>query len=519
MNQRFVSILVTALLGLGAGGASSLSLAQEKVLRVGAQATDISTLDPHRTATTHEKGAISWMFGGLVRFAPGSASPDKLEGDLADSWERSADGMVWTFKLKRGVQFHRGYGEVTADDVVYSLNRAADPKRSSFSSSYSQFKKVDVLNPYLLRITLSTPVPSLLGLVANYHGGMIVSRKADQELGEGFKLKPVGFGPFEFVEHQTQRELVLKAHDGYYRGKPKINRIVYRFIPSDASRDLAFTSGEIDLMIGKREQRWVDRARQIAGAKVDVFSPGEYRTVFLNQRIKPLDDKRVREAIARSIDVQQLIKFVGADVTTIGRSSVPPGYLGEIDVAPKYPYDIARAKALLKEAGFPQGLTLKAVVSNNNAIQPVMEVIQSQLKKAGVNLEMDVVDHTTWHAQIRKDISALVFYGAARFPVADSYLSEFYHSAAEIGAPKQVTNFSHCKVADAEIDAARSEQSPAKQVALWQSAQKRIQTEICGLPLFDLKQVYLRRDTLDYGYKLEGAMNLIPLITEASTLK
>lgn len=494
-------------------------MAQEKVLRVGAQTTDIVTLDPHRTSTTQEVGPISWMFGGLVRFVPGSASPDKIEADLAESWQRSPDGRVWTFKLRKGVQFHRGYGEATADDVVYSLNRAADPKRSSFSSSFAQFQKVEALGPQTVRITLSAPVPSLLGIVANYHGGMIVSRKADQELGDAFKLKPVGFGPFEFVEHQTQRELVMKAFEGYYLGKPKISRIVYKFIPSDSSRELAFASGELDMMIGKREQRWVDRMRQIPGAKVDVFGPGEFRTVFLNQRIKPLDNHRVREAISRAIDVGQLVKFIGAEVTTPGSSPVPPGYLGEADVPPKYAHDVARAKALLAEAGYGQGLTIKAVVSNNDAIQPVMEVIQNQLKQAGINLVMDVVDHTTYHAQIRQDISALVFYGAARFPVADSYLSEFYHSSAEIGAPKQVTNFSHCKVADAEIDAARSEPSPEKQLALWKTAQQKIQMEICSVPLFALKQVYVRRNTLDYGYPLEGAMNLNPLITERSSLK
>lgn len=518
-RHLFTQTVFWTTLSISAALGTGTAHAQDKVLRVGAQATDIATLDPHRTSTTYEKGPISWMFGALVRFVPGSASTDKLEGDLAQSWERSADGKVWTFKLRKGVRFHRGYGEATADDVVYSLKRAADPKRSSFASSFEQFQKVEALDPYTVRITLSSPIPSLLGTVANYHGGMIVSRKADQELGEAFKLKPVGFGPFEFVEHQTQRELVLKAHDTYFRGKPKISRIVYKFIPSDSSRELAFTSGELDLMIGKRQQYWVERQRQAAGTKVDVFAPGEYRTLFLNRNIKPLDDHRVREAIAHAIHVETLTKLAGFDITTIGRSPVPPGYLGEMDATPKYAYDVARAKALLAEAGFAQGLTLKAVVSNNNAIQPPMEVIQNQLKRAGINLVMDVVDHSTYHAQIRQDISALVFYGAARFPVADSYLSEFYHSSAEIGAPKQVTNFSHCKVADTEIDAARSEPTPAKQLALWETAQRKIQAELCGVPLYDLKQVFVRRDRLDYGYELQGAMNLNPLITENSTLK
>lgn len=500
-------------------GVSSTAMAQEKVLRVGAAASDISTLDPHRTSATPEKGPISWIFGGLVRFRPGSADPEKIEGDLAESWQASSDGLVWTFKLRKGVQFHKGYGEATAADVVYSLSRAADSKRSSFSSTFAQVQKVEAVDPYTVRITLKAPVPSLLGLVSNYHGGMIVSSKADQELGDRFKLNPVGFGPFEFVEHQTQRELVLKANDKYFRGKPKIARIVYKFIASDSSRDLAFASGELDLVAGKREQRWVDRMKQTPGAKIDVFLPGEYRTLYINQRIKPLDDRRVREALARSIDVSQVIRFNGADVTRPGRSVVPPGYAGEADVGPKFPYDPAKAKALLGEAGYPQGITIKAVVSNITSQLPIMEIIQSQLKQTGINMEMEVVDHTTYHAQIRKDVSAVVFYGAARFPVADSYLTEFYHSRSEIGSPTQVTNFSHCRAADAEIDAARAEPDRAKQLALWRSAQEKINAEICSVPLFDLLQVFVRRDTLDYGVKLEGALNLAPPITELTTLR
>jgi peptide/nickel transport system substrate-binding protein len=501
------------------------AFAQESTLRIGANATDISTLDPHRTAVVQEKGLISLIFGGLVRFPPGSADPEKIEGDLAENWQASADGLTWTFKLRHGVQFHRNYGEANAEDVVYSLTRASDPKRSSFSSTFEAVQEVKALDPYTVRIQLKAPVPSLLGLVANYHGGMIVSRKADQELKDGFKLKPVGFGPFEFVEHQTQREVVLKAFDKYYRGKPKIARIVYKFMLSDTTRGLAFATGELDLIAGQRDQRWVERARLWAPpkdqspVKVDVFRPGEFRTLMLNRRVKPLDDPRVREAVARAVDVQELIRFVGADVVKPGHSVVPPGYAGEVDVGPKFPQDIAKAKALLAEAGYPNGITLKAVVSNASPQLSVMEVVQNQLKRAGINLAMDVVEHTTYHALIRKDVSAIVFYGAARFPVADSYLTEFYHSRSEIGSPTQVTNFSHCNAADKEIDAARAAPNATTRNSLWRVAQVKINADLCAIPLFDLQQVWVRRGALDYGVPFDGALNLIPPINEKSTLK
>ncbi len=114
--------------------------------------------------------------------------------------------------------------------------------------------------------------------------------------------------------------------------------------------------------------------------------------------------------------------------------------------------------------------------------------------------------------------SALVFYGAARFPVADSYLGEFYHSRAIIGKPTAVTNFSHCTVADAEIDAARVEANAERQQELWKEAQRKIHQDVCAIPLFDLQQVWGHSKRVNFGYDLKGAMNLAPPITEATTV-
>jgi peptide/nickel transport system substrate-binding protein len=197
---------------------------------------------------------------------------------------------------------------------------------------------------------------------------------------------------------------------------------------------------------------------------------------------------------------------------------VPPGYLGEDCSTGAYKYDQARAKALLAEAGKPDGFTLKVVASNISSLLPIMEIIQSQLAKVGIKLELSVVDHPTYHSQIRKDASALVLYGSARFPIADTYLSEFYHSSAAIGKPAAGTNFSHCAVADAEIEAARAEANPLRQVAIWGEAQRKIKEDVCSIPLFELLQVWAHSSRIDYGYELKGSMNLAPPITEKTTI-
>ncbi|WP_038357665.1 ABC transporter substrate-binding protein [Bosea sp. UNC402CLCol] len=492
-------------------------MAQETVLRVAGDG-NVSTLDAHRASSTSDKTVIGWMYNGLVRFKPGSADPKDIEPDLAERWEQSPDGKVWTFHLRQGVKFHGDWGTLSADDVVYSLQRSADPKRSTFSSDFAAIEKIEKLDDLTVRVTLKYTDVNFLGRVTNYHGGNIVSRKAAEELGDKFGTNPVGTGPFTYVEQVTQQYVKLAANPNYFRGKPKIDSIVIRAIPSDSARELAFTSGEVDLIYAKREQRWVDSARKRAGFNVEIFRPGEYRLLHLNQSQPPLDDIRVRRAIAAAVNVDDLVRYVGKDVGPKGCSIVPPGYLGE-DCSVRYDFNLAKAKELLAEAGHKDGVTIKAIVSNISAQQPIMEIIQAQLAKAGIKLEMQVVDHATYQSQTRKDLSGLVFYGAARFPIADTYLSEFFHSRATVGTPTAATNFSHCKVADKEIEEARTAPDADTQKALWKEAQRKIMEDVCAIPLFELRQVWARSDRLDLGYELKGAMNLAPPITEATTLK
>lgn len=189
------------------------AMAQEKTLRVGINAPELNTLDPHRASATADKGPMGWMFNGLVRFAPGSADPEDLEPDLAESWTSSEDGTEWTFKLKQGVKFHGDWGELTADDVVYSLERAKDPERSSFAAAYEAFETIEAVDPYTVRIVLEHPVPGFLGLLSNYHGGNIVSKAAAEERGADFGKHPVGTGPFAFAVYETQQQVSFTAND------------------------------------------------------------------------------------------------------------------------------------------------------------------------------------------------------------------------------------------------------------------------------------------------------------------
>ncbi|MEQ9109318.1 MAG: ABC transporter substrate-binding protein [Rhodospirillaceae bacterium] len=383
--------------------------------------------------------------------------------------------------------------------------------------AYAQLESVTALDDYTVAIKLKQPIPSLLGIVANYHGGNIVSKAAAEELGENFKGNPIGTGPFAYDELADGQFLKLTAHEGFFRGAPSVEGVTIRFIPQSSARELAFRNGEIDAFYGTREDRWINRFKGEENAEVDVFQPGELRTLHFNQSIEPFGDIRVRQAIAHALNRDELIAFMGETVAKSNPSPVPGGYLGHDATLEGLPHDLEKAKALLTEAGYPDGFEATVYITERPALLTPMQIIQAQLKKIGVEVKLEVTEHSAWHKAIRDNVSAMVLYGAARFPVADTYLTQFYHSDSTVKTPTAVTNFSHCDAADAQIEAARSEADPAKQLALWAEAQTAIVKEVCSVPLFELLQVWGRSPDLDYGYDLKGALSLGPLINETTT--
>ena len=261
---------------LGCGSHTAIVNRPSPVSNVGMAAADLGSLDPHRTATTPDKAVIGWMFNGLVRFKPGTMNPEAIEPDLAQSWDTSPDQLTWTFHLRKGVQCNNGYGELNADDVVFSLKRASDPKISSFSSDYADVASIEAADPSTVRITFKRRPPSVLGILTNYQGGNIVCKKAVEKLGDDYRTKAVGTGPFAIEEYTPNQSITLVANKSYFRGAPKIDRIVYRYIPSDATRDLAYTSGEIDpspLFTHQFSLSQLDEALNMTRERPDGFGP------------------------------------------------------------------------------------------------------------------------------------------------------------------------------------------------------------------------------------------------------
>ncbi len=508
-------------------------MAEPTILRVGQNAADMSSLDPHFSTTTEGRALVDMIFNGLIRYKPGDGSFEAMEPDLAEALPEVelVDGsQVWTFTLRQGVMCHPAGAmpayELTSEDVVYSLEKAANPERSAYAGEYTgmTFEAVD---DYTVKITLEQPLSPVLFYpkVANYSGGFIVCKQAVESLGDDkFKTNPVGTGPFMFEQYRPQEKILLKANPDYFRGAPLLDGIEYRYMADITSREAALLAGELDVINGIPDKEWVDKMTA-QGVPVDVFGVGEVATLHFNTTVEPLDDPEVRKAIAYALDRDEFLALFGEPVAENVYSPVPAKFLAggltreeveDLDLA----FDVDRelAMQMLADAGYPDGFALEVVTSEMTGYRRIYENMQAQLAEVGIDLAVNVVDHSTMHAQIREDVNPLVVYIAWR-PNADVYLTRFYHSdSIVVTGAKPDTNFSHCDVIDELIEAARVATTAEEQIQMWKDAQIVTLEDMYSYPLHFQQQVYARAEGVDYGHDLISVLALYPGITEKTSL-
>jgi len=490
MRYMMRATLLLAVLLAACTVANGQELAAEQVLRYACESGDIGTVDPHFAKSSDELPLIHAIFNGLLRFQPGSLDFDTLEGDLAESWETSADGLVWTFHLREGVEWHKGYGEFTAEDVKFSYERVVDPDVASrWSADYSNLELVEAVDAYTVKMYLTAPDPFFPLKVVGYHGGYIVPKAAVEALGDDFSLSPIGTGPFILEEYRPTEKIVLVRNDEYFRGTPIIERIDYFFMSDNSTRLLALQTEEIDTAGFPADSEWVG-ALESVDLWVDYKYPGNQFHLHFNMTVEPLDNLLVRQALAYGIDRNGFVEYRGETLAKLEGSPVPSGYYGHTTVGvASYDYNPDLAKALLAQAGYPDGFSLgEVVISPRGGYLPYMLIIQEQLKKIDVKIEVTTVEHSAFHDLIRQNVNPLVIYNASRLPIADSYLTEFYYSLSAIGQPTAVTNFSHygqvIPGVDTFIELARAEQDPEVQKALYAAAQRIIMADLPVYPLF-----------------------------------
>ncbi len=518
-------------------------LAGKQSLTVAFDAGDAKSLDPHRAATTVDRSTVDMIFNGLVRYPPGDQVT--VEPDLATSWEVSEDGKTWTFHLRKGVFFHPfpgspdGY-ELTAEDIVYSLERAADPDHSSYAGEYTGIDFA-VADPYTVQITIDQPIsePLFLAKFAAYAGGFVVCKKAIEANGDDWaRVHPIGTGPFRFESYEPRQKTVLVRNEKYYRGAPVLEQVTVRYIANVSSRELGLRTGELDIIEGQNEAKWVEKVATFPEVTTPAFGPCEVQMLHINMSKKPFDDIRVRKALGYAISREQIAAFMGKSLAVpIYSSAMAPPAMGALTkeeaeaAGVVYENDIEKAKELLTEAGHPDGIGFEVIISElATSYRKPMVGIQAQLKKAGIDMQLKVVDHSSFHTLIRDDASPLVYYACWR-PNTDVFLTRFYHSdSVVVSGKKPDTNFSHYGAVDSDgdgevdpiddlIEKARWELDADKQSALWKEAQIELLKDAAVVPAIRLKYVFPMKSYVDLGHPLEFSWSTYsPQVTEKTRI-
>ena len=437
------------------------------ILRAGMQADPVG-LDPHVTQATATRNQLENVYDTLVAF-DGSG---KVVPSLALRWSTSKDNLTWTFTLRPGVRFHNGR-LLEASDVVFSIGRIKDPAtKSPRSGDFELIKSITAPTKSTVVITLSKPFSPLLSKLA-FSLNVIVPKEAVATL----NTRPVGTGPFVFVEYVPQTRMVLKKNPNFWGKDAKGNRlpyldgITYSYLPDATARVTALKTGTVD---------WIEYVpstdiKSLQGnAQITVVGgpSANYRSLFLNAAQKPLDDYRVRRAIAYAVNNQEIV-----DVALLGTGGLPARGTtlpnGNYYAAPDPSYgkpDLAKAKALLTQAGYPNGFTLDLkVTSTYDFLRAPAEIIQAQLAPLGIKVNITASEFSVYLPDIIKKNYMATILGESGQGDPDDYLYSPF--ASDSGG--NLTNFKDAAL-DKLLDQGRETGDPAARKAIYAQVQKRL---------------------------------------------
>jgi peptide/nickel transport system substrate-binding protein len=476
------------------------------------------TLDPANSIQGSDNWSISHIHDTLVASPNGrfAARPQDFVPQLAESWAMSPDAKTWTFQLRQNVEFHKGYGQCTSDDVVFSIKRAMDPRQAGDRSLFANIADVAADGKYRAVITLRQPDPLLLsGTIQNY-ACVIMSRRAVAEKGDGIQRDPIGTGPYQFVslDPDPSKGVLMTANLGYFNGPPKIKNFRIRYILDTTARTLALLSGDVHMIEGVRAPGWVPAMKQRKpGLLFDVAAPGSLFTMSFNLARKPFDDIRVRQAFAYAID-RDAIAQATAPISRRTYGLNPPGYPGGLtaDMVPanlRYAFDPAKAKALLAAAGHAKGLKVEAFTSQREDYASIMLIIQEQMRGVGVDIDLQAVDHTMFHANNRKDMNTLAQNSSAYPPVPTLPLADNLAKTVEVKADgRGGINYSHYGTAipgiDDLLDAAMAEPDFDRRIAVIRQAELKVLADLPVLPIATNGYLIVRDPKVRLGYEVQS---------------
>ena len=350
---------------------------------------------PHLDPTAGAAAAIrevtyANVFEGLTRIGPnGEVLPD-----LAESWTISDDGKVYTFKLHSGVKFHDG-ADFSAEDVKFSLDRArAENSVNAQKQLFAAIDKVDVVDPATVKVTLTHPQGSFLYNMGWGDAVIVSPKSADTN-----KEKPVGTGPFKFGNWAKGSSVTLLKSDHYWGAPVFLEKVEFRIVPDAAAAVPALLSGDIQAF-PFFDPDSVSQVKDDPRFKVVVGATEGETILSINNKKPPFDKLQVRQAISYALDRKAIIDGASAGLGLPIGSHMSPANKYYVDLTGRYPHDVAKAKELLKEAGLENGFKATLKLPPTTYARLGGEIIASQLRDVGINLEIIPVEWAQWLDQV-----------------------------------------------------------------------------------------------------------------------
>lgn len=343
------------------------------------------SLDPHQTVAAGTREVLFNIFEGLVK----PNSDGEMIPAVAEKYTLSEDGTTYTFTLREGVKFHNGQ-TVTAEDVVYSINRCAavpEGQEKPLVAAFSAVKSVEALDEKTVAVTIAQRD---LEFISYMTAAIIPADYENQD------TAPVGTGPFRFVSRTPQQDFVMERFEDYWGAPAWLDKVTYKICENADALVMNLNGGSIDLCahLTSAQASQLNQNFQVLEGTMNLV-----QAIYLNNQAKPFDNQLVRQALCYAIDRQGIMDMVADGHGTAVGSSIYPAFTKYFlpELVDKYPHDVAKAKELLAQAGYPDGFDMTISVPNN--YQPHMdtaEVVAEQLREAGINVTIQPVEWSTW---------------------------------------------------------------------------------------------------------------------------
>jgi peptide/nickel transport system substrate-binding protein/oligopeptide transport system substrate-binding protein len=451
------------------------------------------TLDPALVADIYSVSIIQQLFDGLVQFDQNL----NIIPAIAKSWEISRDGLIYTFYLKEGIKFHNRR-EVTAEDFVYSFSRIINPKTRSPAAHFlekvlgvKEFQEgktnyiegIRSVGKYNFQIKLSEPFSpfiSVLGIV-NFK---VVPKEEIEKPDTVFPISPVGTGPFKFVSTKEQREIILEANSDYFEGRPYLDKIIFKIFHGSPREEISMHFKQAELeesLIPFRDVEEITKSKQYIFVQKPILS---LRFYGLNTQSEPLRMEKIRRAISYSIPRELIGRDILKGMAHLTDRIIPIGMPGYTPGKVSLGYQPHRAKALLREVGFPGGRGLPSIdfwsAAKAELAVKELEMVKNHLYQSGININIRYETQWPKFQEILSSKEAPMFMYAwyADFPDPDNFIGTLFHSKSR----SNYTNYHNPEV-DHLLDLARIERDYLKRMEMYRKIEEIILDDAPIVPM------------------------------------